>query len=705
VTAAGVAAFPSLTNQLVEACWHGYFTGDTGTLVPLVDYPYPSPSDPRVAVSIGGASITLPSAFALSLPSAPVQVGAAATFTATVKDGSLNPIVGATVTFSVTSGPNQGFTQQATTDSTGAASVTLTGAAVGTDEVTASAEISGVTKTASGTVDWIRFPSSPTITVNGGETSLVVTATPAAGDTDLTEIELTLQPGNVVVTVPGSGGTYTFTGLENGSEYVVQAIARNASGDSVPVTQRGTPGHVAPPAAAIDMALTAEPHRPVAGSTVHVSAVGLLPGSEVRVSLDPAPGLLSVLTADADGKVDAQVQVPDSLGSGQYQLTARGTRADGEAAASSSNFLVDWSGAVAGTPVPAGYTGITPIRLVDTREGAALAAGSTSTLEIPEDVVPDGVTAVALNVTAVDPSADGYLTVFPCVADAPVAAALNYAAGTTASNLVLAAADGGDSVCIFTSAATHLVVDLNGYHETDSTDAMVPTNPVRLVDTRQTTALVAGQTLEVAVLGDGKADDASTAVSLHVTATDPASAGFLTVFPCGSVRPLASNLNYLPGETVGNEVFAKVGDEGQVCIYSMSATHVVVDLDGWYVDRPSQGRYRPLVPGRLLDTRAGVGLEAGATAELTLTGPDALPVGSRAVSLNVAVSDPDRAGFLTVYPCASGRPLASNLNFTPGQTVSSHVTVGIDDAGKVCVYSSAATDLVVDVEGYYGSGA
>ena len=51
-TADGTADF-GLTNSIVAACWHGYFTGNVGTLKVLVDYPYPTASSTRKAVSIG----------------------------------------------------------------------------------------------------------------------------------------------------------------------------------------------------------------------------------------------------------------------------------------------------------------------------------------------------------------------------------------------------------------------------------------------------------------------------------------------------------------------------------------------------------------------------------------------------------------------------------------------------------------------------
>jgi hypothetical protein len=67
---------------------------------------------------------------------------------------------------------------------------------------------------------------------------------------------------------------------------------------------------------------------------------------------------------------------------------------------------------------------------------------------------------------------------------------------------------------------------------------------------------------------------------LNVTVTEPQGAGFVTVFPCGSARPNASNVNYVAGKTIPNLVFSKLGPTGTVCLYTSSPAHLVVDLLG-----------------------------------------------------------------------------------------------------------------------------
>ena len=79
--------------------------------------------------------------------------------------------------------------------------------------------------------------------------------------------------------------------------------------------------------------------------------------------------------------------------------------------------------------------------------------------------------------------------------------------------------------------------------------------------------------------------DASAAV-LNVTVDDARAEGFITVFPCDSPQPLTSNLNYLAGSTVPNLVISKIAADGTVCLFTNAATHLVVDVNGYFPAPP-----------------------------------------------------------------------------------------------------------------------
>ena len=129
---------------------------------------------------------------------------------------------------------------------------------------------------------------------------------------------------------------------------------------------------------------------------------------------------------------------------------------------------------------------------------------------------------------------------------------------------------------------------------------------------------------------------------------------------------------------------------------------------------PPAEPYASLVPGRLLESRPGsatvdgqslrIGLRpAGSVTELQVTGSNGVPDDASAAVLNVTVTGAQGDGFVTVWPCGTPMPNASSLNFTAGQTIPNAVITKIGAGGKICLNSSAATNLIVDINGYYPS--
>jgi hypothetical protein len=207
------------------------------------------------------------------------------------------------------------------------------------------------------------------------------------------------------------------------------------------------------------------------------------------------------------------------------------------------------------------------------------------------------------------------------------------------------------------------------------------------------------------------------AVVLNVTATNPTAAGYLTIFPGGGIRPLASNLNFVPGQTVPNRVVAKVGSNGQVSFFNFQGnTDVVADVGGWFTDgsdaTATGGQFTGLTPARILDSRFGQGTTSAVGANgliyVQVAGLGLVPamtatVPPKAVVLNVTVTSTTAASFLTVYPSdAASRPTASDLNWTAGLTVPNLVVVKLGADGKIALYNLAgSTDVIADVVGWY----
>lgn len=194
-TADGIADF-GLSDSIVAACWHGYFTGNVGTLKTLVDYPYPSSSDTRKAVSIGGGSVSLPSSFTLSInPSSP-NAGEDLTITATAQTIAGVSQPGVEVTVTVSAGPDAGQTFTTTTNASGIATITIRTNSIGSATYTATAVVSGVSKTVSATVAW-----NPPVATTAAPTTTVVATTTIAPSTTSSP-STTAVPTTTILEIP-----------------------------------------------------------------------------------------------------------------------------------------------------------------------------------------------------------------------------------------------------------------------------------------------------------------------------------------------------------------------------------------------------------------------------------------------------------------------------------------------------------------------
>ncbi len=421
-----------------------------------------------------------------------------------------------------------------------------------------------------------------------------------------------------------------------------------------------------------------------------------------------------------DGQATVNLTVP-AMTSGPRTMTLT---------ASPSGTVVSFPTIVADVVEP-----VTPTRLFDTRPGESPNAlrtvpkakvGPPNVLEVKvtelTGLVPaSGVGAVSLNVTAVDPAGAGFITVYPC-GTRRLVSSLNYGAGETVANAVIAPVSATGTVCFYSMSPVDIVVDVNGWLPTGTVFTAVA--PDRVFDTRAGESPDALRTvakakvgppgvLEVTITDLPGAVPASGvgAVSLNVVATNTTRAGFVTVYPCGT-RTLVSSLNYGVGDTIANAVITPVSPTGTVCFYSNTPVDLVVDVNGWFA---AGAQYNPVGPSRLVDTRPGESPDAVLTVPKAKIGPtNTLDVkvtglaglvpatGVGAVSLNVVATNATSAGFITVYPCGT-RPFASNVNFTAGQTIANAVMAPVSADGHVCFYSMAPVDIVVDVNGWVAS--
>jgi hypothetical protein len=255
------------------------------------------------------------------------------------------------------------------------------------------------------------------------------------------------------------------------------------------------------------------------------------------------------------------------------------------------DLVADVTGYFAQGAAASGYTTVAPQRLLDTRSGAgAVATGGTVRLPVSgTDEVPTGVTAVALNVTAVDPAgASGYLTAYPDGGTRPTASSLNYVRGGTVANMAIVPVGQDGEVDFYngSTGSTDLLVDVVGYFTAAQGSAFAAVTPYRTFDTRTTAPVRARTTVTESTTpptGTNLVNNPSTkAVVFNMTVTDTTTPGYLTVF--NSVRPATSNLNWTAGRTVPNMAIPDSREGVEVYNGGSSDIDVLGDVVGYFGD-------------------------------------------------------------------------------------------------------------------------
>jgi hypothetical protein len=238
-----------------------------------------------------------------------------------------------------------------------------------------------------------------------------------------------------------------------------------------------------------------------------------------------------------------------------------------------------------------GFTGVTPERILDTRNpgnGGAFGPKQTRSLSVINRAnVPADATAVVLNVTQIDATSFGYLTVWPSGLAQPDTSNLNGAPGRTRPNLVVAKVGAGGKVDIFNfDGQSHVAVDVVGYFSPRG-GKVYPLSPVRIMDSRSgfrtsSAPFGAAEVRNLVVTGVGGVPANATAIIANVTGTQSTYGSFLTVFPTGTKLPATSNVNLELGAPAPNLVMMKIGAGGQISIYNdRGLAHVIVDVMGY----------------------------------------------------------------------------------------------------------------------------
>lgn len=479
-------------------------------------------------------------------------------------------------------------------------------------------------------------PSAPlTPVATAGDTTATVRFSPPVDDGGVPVSSYTVTATDMTSAARGgqqASGTLqpiVVTRLTDGDRYTFSVVASSTVGT----------GAASAASAAVTPAAPAHPQLFTAVDPTRILVDSSAPPSTVRcVQVAGTAGLpinatvavlnvTTVLPADP-GNVEVY---PDTAGTGAtptpnastvafnpghdvantavVQLPADGkvcyaTQSDGDA-----GVLIDVTGyATQGS----GVVTQSPTRILDTRAGGT---GAIRTPLIPGQRypvqisgtggVPAGAIAVLLNVTVTGDPGHGNLAAYPDGPGRPTTSSVNYLPGQTAANAAIVSLPASGKIDLLSSTTSsaaanpvNVVLDVTGYVLKPS--AYVPLSPVRVLDTRATSAvgalrgpLAADHPYSVALAGTHGLPASATAALLNVTAIGPTTAGNLSVYgdTAGtSLPPGSSSVNYIPGQATPNLVLVPLAPDGKVNFYSdqpaSARVNIAADLVGYTMPAP-----------------------------------------------------------------------------------------------------------------------
>lgn len=228
--------------------------------------------------------------------------------------------------------------------------------------------------------------------------------------------------------------------------------------------------------------------------------------------------------------------------------------------------------------------------------------------------------------------------------------------------------------------------------------------PARLADTREATCgceVLADGTVRVQVTGRSGIAAGATAAAVTITAIAGAQPSFVTAWPAGGARPTTSVVNLRRLVTVANSAIVPLSAGGAIDLWANAPTQLVVDVSGVFVPSAatSAGRLVPIVPERVMDTRDTTPMGSGE--RRVVPRPTGVPVDASAWVVNITSDRSTAPGFVTAFAAGEPVPLSSVLDPDgSGAPIAASVIVP-SSAGGIELFTSAPTDLIVDVTGWF----
>lgn len=454
---------------------------------------------------------------------------------------------------------------------------------------------------------------------------------------------------------------------------------------------------------------------PTLGGAEGVALVGLIPTGPVAVDGDR----VLVVGATADGPAVRAIGIPSSPSEG----------GDGEVLVSVAPCrVVDTRFAVGRLR--------TEVRSVSVRSAAAIESqgGRAGGCAVPEEA-----SSVMAAVSAVDPTAVGFLRVGAGTATPPSTTFVTHAVASQTNVGLLALGEPGDDLGVQAfGGTTHLVIDVFGYSipttevAEDEGSVFVPVTPCRVLDDRLAgPPLLPGGTRTVAVDGDlagqgGAADcgvpDDATGVEVAVSTVDPVSGGYARVGPAGGLTATVLNGHAGRAVTTTTQVGLGRSADGALALdlrVEGIRSSWVLDVTGYLVPRTAASAssgllFHPAEPCRLVDTRrTGGRLSWGDVLAVAVDGDGAhssaqggaagcgAPDGAVAANVTVSAVDPGAKGYLRLAPSGTPATAGTVVQHSAGSGSTGTASIGLADGSFDVHLAGGDADVVVELQGWY----
>jgi hypothetical protein len=197
------------------------------------------------------------------------------------------------------------------------------------------------------------------------------------------------------------------------------------------------------------------------------------------------------------------------------------------------------------------------------------------------------------------------------------------------------------------------------------------------------------------------------------TAVSPANSGSITLSPASTGNYYAPNavvcLTATPAASYIFSSWSGTPLNGANCLTLTANASVTANFVSNSISASNALRFQPVTPCRLVDTRTpngplgGPSVGTNATRSFTIPGTCGIPSTALAFSLNLTVVPQGTLGYVTLWPAGQSRPVVSTLNSLDGRIKSNAAIVPAGTGGAVSVYATNATDVVLDIDGYFDS--